>query len=257
MESTTESKVYVGCAGWSLPKTRQAEFPSDGSHLARYAGRFNAVEINSSFYRPHQSKTYARWAASVPDTFRFSIKVPKAITHTARLKTSVDVVRKFVEEVAGLGERLGCWLVQLPPSLQFDPAVAAEFFELFLEEAASSGGSLVCEPRHTSWFTPAADALLEQYGIARVAADPAIVPAAARSGGAREPVYIRLHGSPRMYYSAYSQAQIQQSALWLEQCRGEARQAWCIFDNTADGAAIDNGLQLLRELGSGARRLCH
>src|SRR5690349_12428290 len=69
--------VRVGCAGWSLPKEHADRFPAEGSHLERYAACFPAVEINSSFYKPHRPTTYARWAASVPPDFRFSVKVPK------------------------------------------------------------------------------------------------------------------------------------------------------------------------------------
>ncbi|HEY9423039.1 MAG TPA: DUF72 domain-containing protein, partial [Thermoanaerobaculia bacterium] len=79
-------RILVGCAGWSLPRAEQAEFPETGSHLERYASRFGAVEINSSFHRPHRPATYARWSASVPASFRFSVKVPKTITHGLRLR---------------------------------------------------------------------------------------------------------------------------------------------------------------------------
>ena len=78
--------VKVGCAGWSLPRVAWPEFPAAGTHLQRYAVHLNAVEINSSFYRPHQPATYARWAASVPESFRFSVKLPKTITHQQRLR---------------------------------------------------------------------------------------------------------------------------------------------------------------------------
>jgi uncharacterized protein YecE (DUF72 family) len=73
--------VRIGTAAWSIPKKHAAPFPTAGSHLERYAAVFNAAEINSSFYRPHRAATYERWAASVPDDFRFAVKVPKAITH--------------------------------------------------------------------------------------------------------------------------------------------------------------------------------
>ena len=82
----------VGCAGWALPKEHAGRFPGGGTHLARYAGRLPAVEINSSFYRPHRPATYARWAASVPEDFRFAVKVPKDATHARRLVNAEDVL---------------------------------------------------------------------------------------------------------------------------------------------------------------------
>jgi uncharacterized protein YecE (DUF72 family) len=71
--------IRIGCAGWSLPRVEQERFPAAGSHLERYASVFDAVEINSSFHRPHRPATYARWAAAVPSSFRFSVKLPKTI----------------------------------------------------------------------------------------------------------------------------------------------------------------------------------
>jgi len=92
------AEYRVGCAGWALTKANQAAFPAEGTHLQRYAGRLNAVEINSSFYRPHRLATYEQWAASVPATFRFAVKLPKAITHDQRLVAAdvlLDVIKKL------------------------------------------------------------------------------------------------------------------------------------------------------------------
>ena len=81
----TGPAIFVGTAGWSIPKADQEAFAPGGSHLVRYASRFDGVEINSSFYRPHRVVTYQRWADDVPDRFRFAVKMPKAITHEGRL----------------------------------------------------------------------------------------------------------------------------------------------------------------------------
>src|SRR6187455_1643415 len=105
--------IYVGVAGWPIPKPHAGLFPETGSHLQRYAARFNAVEINSSFYRPHRPATYARWAASVPPDFRFAVKVPREITHRRRLVEVDDLLERFPGEATHLGEKLGPLLVQL------------------------------------------------------------------------------------------------------------------------------------------------
>lgn len=233
--------MRVGCAGWSLPHAEQAEFPDAGSHLERYASRFKAVEINSSFHRPHRPATYARWSASVPPYFRFSVKIPKAVTHGLRLQQTGELLESFLLEVAGLGEKLGCLLVQLPPSLAFDPAVATDFFA---DLRSRSPAPLACEPRHASWFDPAADDLLRELQVARVAADPARVPEAMEPGGWRGLSYYRLHGSPRMYYSAYSEEYIAALASRVQADAGAGRDVWCIFDNTTLGAATRNALDL-------------
>ncbi len=241
----TPSGVRVGCAGWSLPRAEQAQFPVAGSHLERYASRFDAVEINSSFYRPHRTATYARWSASVPASFRFSVKIPKTITHALRLRQASELLATFLTEAGGLGEKLGCLLVQLPPSLSFEPAVAAGFFA---DLRSRSPAPVACEPRHPSWFTPPADALLRDHGVARVAADPACVPAAAEPGGVQEQCYYRLHGSPRTYYSAYDEEYVEALAARLEADAKAGRKVWCIFDNTALDAATRNALELRSRL---------
>src|SRR5215213_2270201 len=159
--------VRIGTAGWSIPKEHAALFPAAGSYLERYGAILNAVEINSSFYRPHRTATYERWATSVPDNFRFAVKVPKAITHERRLKDASDLLDRFVSEVSGLGPKLGPLLVQLPPSLSFKAGIADQFLSQLRSRVE---GGIVCEPRHASWFTPEVDALLDELRIARVAA---------------------------------------------------------------------------------------
>src|SRR6187551_1744235 len=122
------SKIYVGTAAWSIPRTEQARFPPGESILARYAKVLSAVEINSTFHRPHRASTFERWAASVPRGFRFSVKLPRTITHDQRLTRSSAQLEAFLAELAPLHSRLGCLLVQLPPSLEFDARVARAFF---------------------------------------------------------------------------------------------------------------------------------
>src|SRR5439155_1202934 len=84
-----------------------------------------AAEINTSFYRPHAAKVWARWAASVPSSFRFAVKMPKLITHERALTRAREPLIQFLGEIAALGLALGPLLVQLPPSLAFDPRHAA------------------------------------------------------------------------------------------------------------------------------------
>ena len=233
------SRVRAGCAGWSLPRPLWPEFPAAGTHLQRYAARFNAVEINSSFYRPHQSGTYARWADSVPDNFRFSVKLPKTITHQQRLADCDAMLDTFLAQVTCLGERLGCLLVQLPPSLAFDAGTVKAFLAALRER---HGGPVALEPRHASWFAPPADALLDACRIGRVLADPLVDQAGRAPGGFAGLVYVRLHGSPRMYYSAYERAFLDALVVRLEIAAASGANVWCIFDNTAEGAAVADAL---------------
>ena len=242
---STAPALIVGTAGWTIPRGQAAAFPGDGTHLERYAGRLGGVEINSSFHRPHRPATYARWAACVPPGFRFAVKLPRAITHERRLVECGAALERFLEEAGALGDRLGPLLVQLPPSLAFDAGIAAAFFEDLRRRV---GGDVACEPRHATWFAGAADALLVRYRVARVAADPAPVPDAAVPGGWRELGYWRLHGSPRMYYSGYEAGVIEAMAAVLSTPDAGVLRRWCLFDNTASGAAAGDALGLLGRL---------
>lgn len=229
-----------------MPKAFVAHFPPGGSHLERYAQRFDAVEINTSFYRPHRVSTYQRWAASVPDRFRFAVKIPRAITHERRLQNAADPLDRFLGEVAGLGGKLGPLLLQLPPSLSFQAETAGPFL-LLLRRAFP--GSIVCEPRHASWFAPDVESLLADLHIARVAADPPPVRGACDSGGWRGLTYRRLHGSPRIYYSPYAPAALDALADQLAAAKiADGVPSWCIFDNTADFAATGDALAILERL---------
>lgn len=235
--------IRVGTAGWSIPGIVAGAFPAAGSVLERYARIFPAVEINSSFYRPHRPATYERWAASTPDAFRFAVKIPKTITHEARMAGAAEPLVKFLGEARALGGKLGPLLIQLPPSLRFDPVVAGDFLDLLRAQAQEAA---VVEARHASWFTPEAEALLVRHRVGRVGADPALNPIAAAPAGWRGLSYRRLHGSPRMYASPYSEAYLTGLAEALR--NDPAEEVWCMFDNTMLGAAAANGLELLSRL---------
>lgn len=236
--------LYIGYAGWAVPKQHAPYFPDTGTHLERYASVFPAVEINSSFYRPHQAKTYTRWAASVPEHFRFAVKVPKAITHTGRLIGSEAALDRFLDECTGLGVKLGPLLVQLPPSLNFKFDIVTAFCTALRKRF---DGPVVCEPRHLTWFTLEAEELLAHHHVARVAADPALTPTAAEPGGWNGLVYYRLHGSPRIYYSDYSPTYLEVLSQRLSET-AHTTPVWCIFYNTAKFAATGNALDVLERL---------
>lgn len=221
----------IGTAGWSIPRGVADRFPAEGSSLARYAAVFSGVEINSTFYRRHKLSTFARWADSVPAEFRFAVKLPKLITHEQKLQDAQEATRAFLGDIAPLGEKLGPILCQLPPGLAFEASTATDYFA-FLRSAYA--GAIVIEPRHASWIDEAATNLLQDLGIGRVFADPAPIdpPPAARQ------TYLRLHGKPKVYYSSYGTAEIKAFAAMLSDT------SWCIFDNTASGAAIANALAM-------------
>ena len=237
----------IGTAGWTIPRPNALDLAGPGSHLERFSRNFACAEINTTFYRPHRLATWQRWTTSVPDTFRFAVKAPKTITHEAALAITPETLAQltlFLEQARQLGPKLGPILFQLPPKQAFDPARADAFFE---QLRRLHTGPLVLEPRHATWFTAEAEDLLRAHNIARAAADPAPVPAAASPAGGPNLVYYRLHGSPRTYYSSYSDEFLHALAINLAQLPNTT-EAWVIFDNTASGAALGNALTLERLL---------
>lgn len=236
--------IRIGTAGWSLYQVADA-FPAEGSVLERYAARFDAVEINSSFYRPHQHKTYKRWAASTSADFRFAVKVPQAITHERRLVEVDDLLARFLDETSGLGDRRGPLLVQLPPSLKFEAGLVERFLKTWRDR---TDAPTVLEPRHATWFEATPERLLTDFQVARAAADPAVVPQAAEPGGWPGLTYRRWHGSPQMYASAYAPEILKAIAARLAD-EAKTAEAWCVFDNTQFGAATSDALRLIDDLG--------
>jgi uncharacterized protein YecE (DUF72 family) len=232
---------YIGTAGWGIPAAYADDTRSGGSHLERYARCFNAVEINSSFHRSHQPNTYARWAASTPDDFRFSVKVPKSVTHERRLADCGALLDRFAAEVAGLGDKLGAVLVQLPPTALLQKRVAGGFFKSLQRRLSVA---VVLEPRHASWFASGIGEWLAARGIVRVAADPPRVDGAGEPAGWEGVVYFRWHGAPRIYYSAYEDAALAALQVRIAAAGKHGADCWCIFDNTAAGAAFGDARRL-------------
>lgn len=230
--------MYIGTAGWLVPKGggRGAEA---GTHLERYAAYLNAVEINSSFHRHHRPETYRRWADTVPANFRFSVKIPKAITHESGLRGYRPVLDRFLTEAGALGGKLGTLLVQLPPSLEFETRAAGRFFR---DLRSRTRAGIACEPRHPTWSTARASELLASHRVTRVAADPPLWVGGDEPAGWEGLRYYRQHGSPRIYYSNYEDEALHLLSSRLD--RPARAPIWCIFDNTVLGHAFENALTL-------------
>lgn len=236
----------IGCAGWTIPPQFAPRFGNTGTHLQKYAAQFSAVEINSSFYRLHRTETYVRWADSVPADFRFSVKIPKQITHELGLQKAKAATDEFLETVTGLGSKLAVLLVQLPPSLEFKARMAKAFFKHLCEQTASQ---VVCEPRHATWFSATAWKLLQANRVRLVHADPAVAGGPDVRANDVATSYYRLHGSPRVYYSRYD-VEFLHSLVPKLTARPNT---WCIFDNTAHGWATQNALELQELVSNNAK----
>lgn len=170
--------------------------------------------------------------------------MPREITHKRKLVDCEALLESFLDETSELGEHLGVYVIQLAPSHAFDEAISAAFLE---SVRSRYSGGLACEPRHETWRSAEALEVLRRYGITVAGADPEPYEGA----GAGEPYggfsYYRWHGAPRTYYSPYEAPRLEQFA---SSARGaNAGETWCIFDNTAAGAALSNALEFSKLCG--------
>jgi uncharacterized protein YecE (DUF72 family) len=188
--------------------------------------------------------TYAKWRDSTPPGFRFAVKMPRTITHELKLRDAREPLVAFLAETDGLGRKRRPILVQLPPSLSFDATIVTPFLDLV---RTVYDGDVVCEPRHATWFSPSVASLLDRYRISRVAADPPPVPDGMVPAGWARVAYFRLHGSPRKYWSSYEGHYLATLAMSVRS-NPDAEEVWCVFDNTASGAAIENAWELRERL---------
>ena len=238
------ARIRIGTAGWSIPRAAASRFDSAGTHLERYSRRLDCAEINSSFHRPHAASTYAKWRDSTPPSFRFAVKVPRTITHELKLENAHDPFVTFLAQTDGLADKRGPLLFQLPPSLSFDGPAVTGFLDMV---RGVYDGPIVCEPRHATWFSPLVPSLFKRYRVSRVAADPPPVPDGTTPAGWSRVAYFRLHGSPRTYWSRYDENAIAVLAATIGRITTR-QEVWCVFDNTASGAAIENAWELRERL---------
>jgi uncharacterized protein YecE (DUF72 family) len=158
------------------------------------------------------------------------------------MRDADELLDRFAGEAGHLGAKLGCVLIQLPPKGVFIEEVARDFLPRLKQRL---GCMLALEGRHPTWFSEAATDVLREHGVTRVIADPAAgqpgphVPTTAAS-------YLRLHGTPKVYYSNYPPAFLREVEQRIEALRAGGADCWCIFDNTAAFAAVPNALEVLR-----------
>ncbi|HET7788546.1 MAG TPA: DUF72 domain-containing protein [Myxococcales bacterium] len=143
--------VHVGTSGYNYDAWRGTFYPEDLSAkkmLSYYAGQFDTVEINYSFYRKPTAKILQGWAAQVPEGFRFALKAWQRITHQKRLRDAEELVSSFAEAARALGPRLAPVLYQLPPNLKADVPLLRDFVNQLPRDVRAA-----FEFRHPSWFS--------------------------------------------------------------------------------------------------------
>lgn len=244
-------RLHIGTSGWSYKHWSGIFYPEDvkpAKYLEHYVTAFDCVELNASFYRIPNVKTAEEWARRTPSSFRFCAKMSRFITHQKKLVDAAESLDRFLAVFDPLSNRLGPFLVQLPPSLRFDPDIAEAFLHLLASRR--NIGEFALEARHDSWFTPESFSLLSHYGIANVIAD-----SGGRFAGAEVPtdslVYLRFHGPDGRYHDSYTTAALSTYARKIMGWLSERCQVWAFFNNDFDGHAVHNARELKALIESG------
>ena len=275
------ARVRIGISGWRYAGWRGDFYPKglrQADELSYAAERMTTVEINGSFYSLQRPSSYAAWRAQTPDDFVFAVKGGRFITHMKRLGgVETPLANFFASGVLALGPKLGPVLWQLPERLAFDPDRMAAFFGLLprttgqAAELAKGHDDKVAddrvlitaegdqpirhalEPRHASFDTPEAHALLAEHDICMVVADSA-GRWPSMGDGTSDFRYVRLHGDTELYTSGYSDASLDR---WAGQCRAwrdEGHDVYVYFDNDAKGFAPHDAVSLIEAVGGVVRR---
>lgn len=231
-------KIFVGTSGWQYSHWKEIFYPHNlryAEWLVFYSKHFTTVEINVTFYRDVRISTFQKWYLSVNHNFIFSLKLSRQITHFKRLKVEKDILDSFIEKASALKEKLGVILIQLPPSLRFDKGLINDFFFLLDKRF-----NYAIEVRNKTFIDDGFFQILNKNNIAFCIADSA----------GRYPyyesitadfVYIRLHGSQRLYASEYSEEEL---AKWAEKITNWGKTTYVYFDNDYKGYAVKNALRL-------------
>ncbi len=246
MEHHKKDNIYSGTSGLVLPVPNKQLFPpafQDKSRLTYYASIFNSIEINSSFYKVPMASTVQKWAASVPEGFKFTFKLWKGITHNKGLTFNPEDVDHFIQTITHSGDKKGCLLVQFPPSLVIASAGKVEKLLISIRQVDPElEWKLALEFRNRSWYHEDIYDLLHQYRAEIVLHD---MPASATPliDENMEFIYLRFHGPDGDYKGSYTDDFLSEYAQYVKTWKQDGKDVYVYFNNTA-GDAIKNLMTL-------------
>ena len=249
MITTANHQLWIGTSGLVLPVPNKQSFPQEfrsGTRLTFYASLFNSLEVNSSFYKIPLPKTFSKWAAEVPENFRFTVKLWQGITHEPQLNFTPSEVDKFMHAANQLSTKKGCLLIQLPPSLRADKTVRLQhLLERIKQSDPQQNWNLAVEFRNRTWYTPEVENLLNQFQTTRVLHDMPASKIMATTGQLPF-VYLRLHGPVGDYKGGYSKNILKGYAKMIKQWQAAGKEVYVYFNNTIGDAIKD--LEILRQM---------
>jgi uncharacterized protein YecE (DUF72 family) len=225
--------LLIGTSGWHYQHWKGGFYPAglpQRQWLHHYAERFDTVELNNAFYRLPGKDAFEQWGAALPDGFVVAVKASRYLTHIRRLRDPSDPVRLLVERATGLGEKLGPYLLQLPPTLKADADALDETLKAFPSDAR-----VVVEMRHPSWFSAVCRSVLERHGAALCLADGGPVPVPLWR--TTDWGYVRFHRGRASPESCYGDAALR---TWADKLAGlwqPHEVVFAYFNNDAHGCA--------------------
>jgi uncharacterized protein YecE (DUF72 family) len=244
----TKGELYVGTSNVVIPVPKSG-FPEafqQTSRLFYYARLFNSVELNSTFYKTPRAITFEKWAAEVPENFRFSIKLTREATHAKGLKFNPDDIIKLIDASLSIGSRMGCLLIQFPGKISLDYFEQVEsMLELLAEREYFQHWKPAIEFRDASWYTRETQELLDEFNASLVVHD--IPKSILTEPNKNAPfVYLRFHGEKGDYRGSYSDEALKGYARRIGDWRASGKDVYAYFNNTV-GDAFDNA-HTLRKL---------
>jgi uncharacterized protein YecE (DUF72 family) len=231
--------LNVGTSGWQYRDWRPGFYPDrlpQRLWLESYAERFSTVEVNNAFYRLPEKKTFEQWRKRTPENFRFAVKMSRYLTHVKRLSEPAEPVARFLDRAAGLGDKLGPVLLQLPPTLRADARALDETLRLFPRDVL-----VAVEPRHESWWTDEVKDVLGTYNAALSWADRRARPLSplwVTAGWC----YLRCHEGRAEPWPRYGHTSL---TTWAKRLPAEC-DAWVYFNNDQRGAAPQDAVTFTR-----------
>ncbi|CAF0692493.1 DUF72 domain-containing protein [Candidatus Methylacidithermus pantelleriae] len=237
--------LYLGTSGWSYSDWKDRYYKGLPSRdwLTEYAKHFPAVEVNATFYRAVSPGTFTSWNKTTPEEFAFAIKGSRRITHVQKLSCTPEAVLQEREGCRPLGTKLKAVLWQLPSSLHCD-LEKLKAFACLLKEWKDVRH--VLEFRHSSWHNQEVASILRHWQLANCQSHSGKWPF--WEAVTTDCVYVRLHGSPETYVSAYTSAELTEWAYRICGWLAKKYEVHIYFDNTAHGIAWENARQLLELL---------
>jgi len=244
-QKISEMALHIGTSGWSYDHWHGVLYPPGirpQERLAYYVGRYDTVEVNSTYYHWPAHATFAGWFRRIPDNFLMTVKAPRGLTHRQRLYAPEYWLKRIWGGLSHLGAKCGVLLVQLPPDMMYDHAR----LEYFLQRTPA-GLRVALEFRHPSWHREEVFNLLERHGAAYCVMSGAKLPCILRATAPF--VYVRLHGPDphHLYGGSYSEDSLRWWAERIREWAAMPREVFAYFNNDGEGNAVRNATRL-REL---------